>query len=357
MLKARYTSYTLKFKVPSGTSRGVLREKESYFVAIHDMEDPEAIGLGECGVLEGLSADDRPDYEEKLDWACHNISLPKEELDEALMEYPSIRFGLEMALADLNSDGEMMFFDTPFVNENAPIPINGLVWMGSAADMSRRIEQKIKAGFKCIKLKIGAIDFEEELKLLKGIRQDFSAKDLEIRVDANGAFAPEGALKKLESLSKFDLHSIEQPIAPGQTDIMATLCRNTPVPIALDEELIGVFDPLEQLYLIKKIRPQFVIIKPSLLGGWKASEEWISHAESSDAGWWVTSALESNVGLNAIAQWTAKLNPTIPQGLGTGQLYDNNFTSPLRISQGQLYHSGYNWELDELWEQPWEVCN
>lgn len=357
MLKARYTPYTLQFRVPSGTSRGVLRTKTSWFIAVHDDADPAAIGLGECGLLAGLSADDRPDYEDKLHWVCAHIDTPPDELDEALVEFPSIRFGLEMALADLKGEGEMQFFETPFVHGNAPIAINGLIWMGSADEMARRIEQKITAGFQCLKLKIGAIGFEQELGLLKDIRQRFSAKDLVLRVDANGAFSPETAMEKLEALAALDLHSIEQPIAPGQTEAMAQLCRETPLPIALDEELIGVFDPLEQEYLVRKIKPQFLILKPSLLGGWKASEQWIEYANKVDAGWWVTSALESNVGLNAIAQWTAQLNNPLPQGLGTGQLYTNNFPSPLKISQGQLRHFGSEWQLDELWEQSWTRCS
>lgn len=355
MLVARYTPYTLKFKTPGGTSRGVLREKTSYFIAIHDSEEPAAIGLGECGIFEGLSADDRPNYLEKLEWLCGNINQPAAELDQELIEFPSLRFGLEMALADLANGGEQQFFDTPFARGNAPIAINGLVWMGTADDMARQVEAKINSGFKCIKLKIGALDFDEEFNLLKGIRKKFSAGDIEIRVDANGAFSAENAVKKLERLASLDIHSIEQPIAAGQHEAMAELCAKTPLPIALDEELIGVFDPLEQRHLLQKIKPQHIIIKPSLLGGWKASEEWIQYAESVGAGWWVTSALESNVGLNAIAQWTALLKTNIAQGLGTGQLYSNNFPSPLKISQGQLRHFGSDWDLDALWDQPWEA--
>lgn len=356
MLKARFTSYNLKFKVPSGTSRGVMREKKSYFIAIHNIDDPEAIGLGECGILEGLSADDRPDYEDKLEWVCSNINENPNTLFDELEEFPSIRFGLEMALANLKQEGEMEFFDTPFSRGEKGIDINGLVWMGTAPEMARRIEQKIKDGFSCIKLKIGAINFEDELELLKGIRQNFSAKEIEIRVDANGAFSPKNALEKLNRLADFDLHSIEQPIAAGQMKEMAKLCTETPIPIALDEELIGVFDSLEQRYLIAKIRPQYIILKPSLVGGWSACEDWMKYAETFDTKWWVTSALESNVGLNAIAQWCAKLGTKGPQGLGTGQLYNNNFRSPLQISAGKLHYSSKEWNLDDLWEQPWTVC-
>ncbi len=355
MLVARYTPYYLKFKVPAGTSRGVMREKLSYFIAIHDTDAPEAIGLGECGLLRGLSADDRSDYLQKLEWLCENINRDALELDEELLEFPSIRFGLEMALADLANGGEQQFFDTAFARGNAPIAINGLVWMGSVEDMSRQVEAKVNAGFQCLKLKIGALDFDDELKLLRGIRKNFHSEDLEIRVDANGAFSPKEALSKLDKLSSMNLHSIEQPIAAGQPEEMAALCAKTPIPIALDEDLIGAFDSLEQKYLLEKIKPQYIIIKPSLLGGWKASEQWINLANAAGTKWWVTSTLESNVGLNAIAQWTAQLKTTMAQGLGTGQLYENNFPSPLKISQGQLRHFGTTWDLDALWEQPWEA--
>lgn len=355
MLVARYTAYQLKFKIPAGTSRGVLREKLSYFIALHDSDAPEAIGLGECGILQGLSADDRPGYLEKLEWLCQNINKNPEELDQALVEFPSIRFGLEMALADLKNGGEQQFFDTPFAHGNAPIAINGLIWMGSPEDMARQVESKVNAGFQCIKLKIGALDFEEEFKLLRRIRKDFHSSDLEIRVDANGAFSPGDAYEKLDKLASLNIHSIEQPIAAGQLDEMAALCAKTPLPIALDEDLIGIFDPLEQKYLLEKIKPQFIVLKPSFLGGWKASKQWIDLATTAGAGWWITSALESSVGLNAIAQWTAHLKTTMAQGLGTGQLYTNNFPSPLTISQGQLRHYGSSWDLDALWEQEWEA--
>ncbi len=355
MLKARYTSYSLKFRFSAGTSRGVLHEKLSWFIALHDSENPEITGLGECGILPGLSTDDKPDYEEKLLWLCQNMHLPIDELDQALTEYPSIRFGLEMALADLAHGGSRKLFETPFYRGNAPIAINGLIWMNSTDHMAQQIEEKIEAGFRCIKLKIGAIDFDEEINLLSEIRKRFKAHDIEIRVDANGAFSPENAQKKLDMLAAFDLHSIEQPIAAGQHEAMAALCEKTPVPIALDEELIGVFDPQKQQKLLEQIRPQYIILKPSLVGGWKASGEWITKAESIGSGWWITSALESNVGLNAIAQWTATLKSTQPQGLGTGQLYTNNFPSPLTISQGQLRNFGGAWNLESLWNQQWKA--
>lgn len=355
MLVARYSPYILKFKIPAGTSRGVLREKLSYFIAVHDSDDPGAIGLGECGLLDGLSADDTDDYTDQLDWLCSHINDPKPEIDHALTRFPSIRFGWETAMRDLEEGGVQHFFNNAFGDGDSAIPINGLVWMGSAENMSRQVEKKIEAGFDCIKLKIGAIDFDEEFALLKQIRKDFSAKDITIRVDANGAFSLEEAPKRLRQLAELDLHSIEQPIAAGQVEAMALLCEKTPLPIALDEELIGVFSPMAQMQLLETIKPQFIIIKPSLLGGWKASENWIELANDLKCGWWVTSALESNVGLNAIAQWTAELKTELPQGLGTGQLYANNFPSPLRIANGKLHNDGAPWNLDDLWEQPWQT--
>lgn len=343
----------MQFKTPGGTSRGVLREKRSWFISVVDSENPEVCGIGECGILAGLSADDRPDFEQALQRACGSINQPLEIQLANLREWPSIRFAVEMAMTDLRNGGQRMLVDSSFTRGKSVIPINGLVWMGGPGFMEKQIEEKIEAGYTCIKLKIGAIDFEEELKLIQGIRSRFSASDIEIRVDANGAFSPEEALDKLSRLAVYDLHSIEQPIAAGQLEAMAQLCAQTPLPIALDEELIGVFHPDAQREMLAEIRPQFIILKPSLVGGWKASEDWIASAKAVDAGWWITSALESNVGLNAIAQWTSTLNVEMPQGLGTGQLYTNNFASPLEIHKGTLRYTENHWNLETLFSQPW----
>lgn len=349
MLKASWEKYTLHFKQPVFTSRGGLRQKDSWFIFIRDSHKQDITGIGECGLLKGLSIDDRDDYEDKLKWICENIHLSKEILFEELTEFPSIRFGLETAFIDYENGGTKILFSSDFTNIEAPVIINGLVWMGSVEFMKKQIREKIEAGFRCIKIKIGAIDFEKELDILKIIRKEYNVREIELRVDANGAFMPDEALEKLKRLSEFDIHSIEQPIARGQVDEMAFLCQNSPVPVALDEELTGVFTEKDKEDLLKIIQPQFIILKPSLVGGFNCCNNWIRLAEEQNTGWWITSALESDIGLNAIAQWTYTLNITIPQGLGTGMLYKNNFHSPLEIRNGRLiYNKSANWDLSSL---------
>jgi o-succinylbenzoate synthase len=335
-MKARYQQYLLNFKKPSGTSRGILTQKETWFIIL---EEETKIGIGECGILRTLSIDDRPDYEEKLKWTCDNIHLGKEVLWQRLMEFPSIQFGVEIAFRSLAADHPFELFPSEFTSGNESMPINGLVWMGEPDYMRQQIKEKIETGFLCIKLKIGAIDFQKELDILRHIRQNFDENAIEIRVDANGAFKKEEAFDKLKQLSELKLHSIEQPVAPHQMELMAELCCKTPFPIALDEELIGVFNRSEKEDLLQKIKPQFIILKPSLIGGFRGTQEWIDLAEQMKIGWWITSALESNIGLNAIAQWTFLKNVIMPQGLGTGSLYTNNFDCPLEVNQG---HIGYN---------------
>ncbi len=349
MLKAHWKKYTLQFKQPSGTSRGVLKTKDSWFLFLYDTIHPSIIGVGECGLLKGLSIDDRPDYENKVQEVCERINETDYWLTDGLIEFPSIYFGLEIALKDLAAKGSKQLFPSSFLEKTQPIPINGLIWMGEKSFMFDQIKKKLQEGFDCIKLKIGAIDFQEELALLKYIRQQFSAKDMEIRVDANGAFSPETALEKLKQLSAFQLHSIEQPIKPKQWEDLASLCEQTPLDIALDEELIGIFHKAEKEALLTAVRPQYLIFKPSFIGGYKGTQEWISLCEQHEIDWWITSALESNIGLNAIAQWTATLNNPLPQGLGTGQLYTNNISSPLVVKEGGLYYqSDLSWDLDSL---------
>ncbi|QXP78948.1 MULTISPECIES: o-succinylbenzoate synthase [Winogradskyella] len=343
-MKATYQKYILDFKRPSGTSRGVMTTKETWFILL---ENESKKGVGECGILRGLSIDDRPDYEAKLKWTCKNISLGLEQLLIELKEFPSIQFGLETAFKSLESVDQFQLFPSNFTTGQANIPINGLVWMGSEDFMRTQIKEKIKSGFNCIKLKIGAIDFQTELNILKSIRKEFSVSDIELRVDANGAFSPEDALEKLKQLSEYQLHSIEQPIKAKQFEIMAQLCETTPLPIALDEELIGVFEQEEKLKLLQTIKPQYIILKPSLVGGFSGSQQWIEIAENLNIKWWITSALESNIGLNAIAQWTFKLNSNMPQGLGTGSLFTNNFSSPLVVKNGTLqYDLKQNWKFN-----------
>ena len=345
-MKATYYKYILDFKRPSGTSRGVMITKETWFIVL---ESSGKQGIGECGILRGLSIDDRPDYEDKLKWACEHIHKGLDYLLNELTKFPSIQFGLEMAFKSLESESKFDLFPSAFTKGEDSIPINGLIWMGDEAFMKTQIQDKIEAGFQCIKMKIGAIDFETELSLLKSIRREFSASDIELRVDANGAFSPDGALDKLKLLSEFELHSIEQPIKQGQFEAMAKLCEETPLPIALDEELIGVFDTNEKAKLLEIIKPQYIILKPSLVGGFQGSIEWINLAEAQQIGWWITSALESNIGLNAIAQWTYTLDNHMPQGLGTGSLFTNNFDSPLTVKNGTLqYHKNLNWHLTPL---------
>jgi len=346
-LKATYHKYILNFKRPSGTSRGVMTEKETWFILL---EKDGKKGIGECGILRGLSADDRPDYEAKLQWTCDNIQLGENQLWEALIEFPSIQFGVEMAFQSLRSQTPFLLFPSGFTKGEKSIEINGLVWMGEEGFMKQQIEEKLAAGFRCVKLKIGAIDFDKELQLLGYIRQHFTPEQVEIRVDANGAFDVSLALNKLNQLAGFELHSIEQPIPKNNTDSMADLCKITPIPIALDEELIGVFSLEEKEALLQKIKPQYIILKPSFVGGFRGTKEWILLAEKYQIGWCITLVLESNIGFNGIAQWTFFQTNLMSQGLGTGALYTNNFDCPLQVSEGQLW---YNKDLD--WEFNYDV--
>ena len=343
-MKAHIQKYILNFKKPSGTSRGVLTVKETWFLVL---EKNNKKGIGECGMLRGLSIDDRPDFEEKLEWVCQNINFGKDWLWENLIEFPAIQFGVEMAFLSLESENPFELFPSEFTNFKKSVNINGLVWMGEKAFMKQQIETKIAEGFKCIKLKIGAIDFDAELDLLRFIRANFTADQIEIRVDANGAFDTNSAHEKLNQIAAFEIHSIEQPIAKNNIKIMAELCKTSPIPIALDEELIGVFSIKKKEALLLKIRPQYIILKPSFIGGFRGTQEWILIAEKLNIKWWITSALESNIGLNAIAQWTyLKQNP-LPQGLGTGGLYSNNIACPLEVLSGQLwYNSEKKWDFD-----------
>ncbi len=340
---ATYHKYILNFKKPSGTSRGIMTEKETWFIIL---EQNSKKGIGECGLLRGLSCDDRPDYEAKLQWVCDNIHLGQDVLWESLLEFSSIQFGVEMAFQSLQSENPFLLFPSEFTLGQKSITINGLVWMGKPDEMLLQIQEKIAAGFGCIKLKIGAIDFDKEIALLRFIRQNFTPEEIEIRVDANGAFDVINALDKLYQLSEFKLHSIEQPIQKNQTDSMAELCKTTPIPIALDEELIGVFTAQEKEALLQKIKPHYIILKPSFVGGLRGTLEWISLAKKHNIGWWITSALESNIGLNAIAQFTFLQHNLMPQGLGTGALYTNNFDCPLEVFDGQLWYGKKDWKFE-----------
>ena len=344
MITASYKKYILNFKEPSGTSRGILRTKETWFIIL---KKEGRVGIGETGLFRGLSIDDVANYEEKLQWICNNINQGLEKLLLLTIDFPSIQFGLEQAFLSLNSESPFELFPSEFTKGNQKISINGLIWMGDTSFMQQQIKEKLHQGFTTIKMKIGAIDFDTEINLLKSIRKEFSSKEIELRVDANGAFTPTNALEKLQRLSKLELHSIEQPIKQGQWQEMASLCEKTPLPIALDEELIGVFSSEEKEKCIQTIQPQYIILKPSLIGGFKGSKEWISIAKKYNVDNWITSALESNVGLNGIAQFTYTLQNKLPQGLGTGGLFTNNFDSPLEVLNGRLqYNPSKKWNFN-----------
>ena len=331
-------SHTLNFHFEAGTSRGVLTQKTSYFLRI---EQDGRTGIGEAGPLRGLS----PEFEEDCTATFQRIIDQLPELPNTIAEipaylenipfaFPSLRMALEMALLDWMQEGNGQYFINQFSTNEAPIPINGLIWMGNPTFMREQIDAKLAAGYNCLKLKIGAIDFEQEIDILRDIRTRYAATDLSIRVDANGAFAHSEAAEKLGRLAQFDLHSIEQPIRAGQWEAMHDLCAQNILPIALDEELIGLEN---RIAVLEAIKPPYIILKPSLLGGFHATRLWIEAAESQGIAWWITSALESNIGLQAIAQFTAGFNNPLPQGLGTGQLYTNNFESGLYIQQGNIF--------------------
>lgn len=344
MIVASYKKYILKFKQASGTSRGVLKTKETWFITLYKGEKQ---GIGECSLFRGLSIDDTPDYENKLQWVCNNINQDLDYLLEELKYFPSIQFGVETAFKSLENQNPYELYPSKFTKGEASVSINGLIWMGTKSFMKQQIADKINSGFTCIKIKIGAIDFETEIGLLKQIRKNFSSKDIELRVDANGAFLPSEALEKLKILSDYDLHSIEQPIKQGQIEEMANLCSRTPLPIALDEELIGINAITKREELLQIINPQYIILKPSLVGGFKNCDLWITLAEKMQIGWWITSALESNIGLNAIAQYTFTKKVKLPQGLGTGSLFTNNINSPLQVENGTLqYNKSKSWNFN-----------
>lgn len=347
-IRATYAKHQLKFKFDAGTSRGVLKVKDTFYIKVVSDMFPGVIGYGEAGPLPRLSVDDRPDFEQQIETLCERISgitlptaeqdLMKEVEDIVPPELPSVRFALEVALLDLMNGGTRKLFENDFYKGTESITINGLIWMGDREFMFEQIQQKLREGYNCIKMKIGSIDFEQEYRLLSFVREQFGPDQITLRVDANGAFSEAEAMNKLDRLAELQIHSIEQPIQQGQIEPMSRLCRNSPVPIALDEELIGVHGLEEKIHLLEQIRPPFIILKPTLLGGIQSTRTWIQLAEERGIGWWMTSALESNIGLNAIAQLTSTCLPDLPQGLGTGQLYHNNIDSPLTINNGKLVY-------------------
>ncbi len=348
MLKAQFKKYNLKFKIPSGTSRGVLTDKESWFLKITNTENGKS-GLGECSIIRALSFDDCAEYESTLTWLCKNINSDIENLYKELQKFPSISLGLNSALLDLQNNGNGILFPSDFTETKSSILINGLIWMGSFDFMKSQIEEKVKQGFKCIKIKIGSIDFNEELRILDFIRTEYKNENIELRVDANGAFSYTDVFEKLKRLSDFKIHSIEQPIKTRQWENLADVCEKSPIPIALDEELIGIFELVEKQELLKTVKPNYIILKPSMLGNFDVCNEWIALAVKHNIGWWITSALESNVGLNAISQWTFTLKSKMYQGLGTGHLYTNNFESPLKLDGENLFFDkDVDWDFTKL---------
>jgi o-succinylbenzoate synthase len=349
MLTARYRKHTLYFRKPAGTSRGVLLSKNSFFIQVTDPDRPGVAGIGECSIIPGLSPDDRPGLVKKLSEICRDINRFSLNTIDLPAKWPGISTGIEMALQDLKTGGNRSLFTSAFTDGKSAIPIHGLIWMGKPENILRQIDEKLNGGFRVIKMKIGALPFDEELRLIGHIRKHFKEADVEIRLDANGAFSPVEAPGKLGQLAAYHIHSVEQPIRPGQEEAMAELCQTSPVPVALDEELIDITDTADKIRLLDTIRPQYIVIKPSLLGGFKAAESWIQIAGKTGCKWWINSALESNIGLNALAQWTSSLNNPIVQGLGTGGLYTNNFASPLTVLNGQLcYNPGSPWDLTAI---------
>ncbi|WKK81001.2 enolase C-terminal domain-like protein [Marivirga arenosa] len=338
--------HTLQFKFEAGTSRGKLQEKDTWYLKLYTSSG--LVGVGEAGPLKGLSIEKLDEMEPELERVSNALigqDIPTSiegvfELAKSMSteSFPSIQFAIESALLDAMNGGNKMIFNTDFFKGTERIPINGLIWMGSEDFMQKQIEEKLKAGFNCIKMKIGAIDFETEYSLLQSIRNQYSKDEITLRVDANGAFSDSEALDKLKELAKLDLHSIEQPIKAGQHLEMTKLCRETPLPIALDEELIGINTIKDKTRLLAQIQPQYIILKPSLIGGIQSTLEWIEIAESLNIGWWMTSMLESNIGLNAICQLASYLKVKMPQGLGTGQLYHNNINSPITIEKGETFY-------------------
>lgn len=377
--------YQLHFKEPAMTSRGTYLNHDVWYLVLQDLERGYW-AVGECAPLPDLS----PEYMQYRHSALSGAELSEERVAESYgllvaqefahflhnwrqlsgdarnldTQVPiqdllcdvdpwlsAIRFALEtvyqqwsqcVALDQQHHSSERStssweLWPNAFSAGSEGITINGLIWMGNFEQMSARITAKLEQGYHCVKLKIGAIDFERELDLLSQIRERFTKEQLELRVDANGAFKPHEAMRKLELLSAFDLHSIEQPIKAGQWSALRELCESSPLPIALDEELIGVKRREDRQRLLDAIYPQYIVLKPTLHGGLCGTLEWIEEAQQRDIGYWLTSALESNVGLNALSQWLAQYEHPLPQGLGTGQLYTNNLPIPLSLKGDQLW--------------------
>jgi o-succinylbenzoate synthase len=346
MIQAKSVILDFKFQRPAVTSRGTHKSKKVYFIILYHSDDPTLAGVGECSLFPGLSYDDVKGFDQKLLQTIERINKGDLYGDSTLTEWPSINFALETAWNDLRANGSKIFYPSGFTEGKDSIGINGLIWMSDKTEMIHQIRQKLNDGFTCLKLKIGAIDFREEMEVLKFIRENCSAEELEIRVDANGAFTSTEAPEVIKILSEFHLHSIEQPIAPHHVEEMAKLCESSPIPIALDEELIGKHSATARRKILDTIKPQYLVLKPGLLGGLAACKEWISLAKEFQSGWWITSSLETNIALNAIAQWTYTIENHIYHGLSTGSLYQNNIKSPLYLHGERLcFDPERKWDL------------
>ena len=350
-MRLEFAPYLLDFKTPGGTSRGILTEKPTFLIKIYDERNPEKFGIGEAAVFPGLSPEADGNYVWKLTELMANMAIGKE---TDLSRHSSIQFGLEQAILDFSNGCNGIYFPGDFTEGNSSIEINGLVWMGDFDEMIERIEKKINEGFRCIKLKIGAIDWDKELEMIEFIRGKFNETELMIRTDANGGFSPDNCLEKLYALAELGVHSIEQPVKEGTPSVMAEICKNSPLPVALDEELIGKGSTEERIAVLEDIMPAYIILKPALCGGFSGASEWIEEADKRGIGWWVTSALESNVGLNAIAQWTASVRAKGPQGLGTGALFNNNFETQLFLEKDQLmFKPDLNFDYNQFDNLKW----
>lgn len=349
MIKAAIRHRELIFRNPAVTSRGTFFKKKVYYILLYEENMPFTYGIGECSLFPGLSMDDNPGFSKKLIEIVELINKGWFDFKTSLNQWPSINFAIETALKDLKQRGSKILYPSEFTEGKDYITINGLIWMANKENMQKQIDLKLLSGFNCIKLKIGGINWDDEYEILSRLRRNYPASDLEIRVDANGAFMVAEIPEILNRLSDLEIHSIEQPILPSQIEEMAALCEISPVPIALDEELIGKYPIENKRQLLKLIRPQYIVLKPGLLGGIRSCEEWIELADSMNIGWWITSSLESNIGLNVIAQWTYTLKNNLAQGLSTGTLFENNIDSPLAVTGEKLYYfPRKKWDLSEL---------
>ena len=348
-MQARWIEHVLEPQFELGTSKGPINARTVWYLLAWNNDRPDVIGIGEAALFPGHSKEFPADVRTKLLELCNDTTNWEERLNTDLVTVPGVRFAVEQCLRDLEAGGSKILLPSTFTLGQQGIPINGLVWMGDKSTMRTRIREQIEKGYRCIKMKIGAIGIEDELELLRSVREEYNAADLTLRVDANGAFNMQNVRPVLDALASLEIHSIEQPIAPGLIESMTELCADTPLPIALDEDLIGMGHNDLKQDLLDTVKPQFIVIKPSLAGGWKATREWIDAAQERGIGWWITSALESSIGLNAIAQFTATLGVQMPQGLGTGRVYRNNIPSPLVPTAGHLYYRPeLEWDLSTI---------